>query len=1038
MSSYGPRFFKSAPSPRLRLSRGIRKSSKGGGKDDRTKEIVQKENLAPTRPRSLRALTQRPKSKRQEQTSHRKISLPKRPPLTISLPKRPPLTSAHGESHVDLLAANFSEQPGGEPDPPVPYDVLATEHRTLRLKHVKLTKKLQQAQDAQVQASIQSGVGRMHIEGLERELQKAREELAEQQKINQTLVEQQEKSKAKHKARQEELQKLKSQNERMTIALSRSEQRIEELRKSLLSTHALYKAKDKHGTDDGDVKVAPALCKKKSVSSWDPAKDQKIAELETALDKQSQELKERRTQVWELTASLDRSQESVKKLESRIQDLEQVKSRPRSRPRPRPGNLLYHPVLASAEPSPFKADEKAWSPDKPGAGCEREPSPVKVDQMAWSPDKPGAACKEGKEALQTASDAMQIEGKGEAPCATLTSIDQATLDYLSSVSNSMQASIAKACGPKEDTTSSFNLPGAISTSSACGPMEDTTSSYNLPGYISTSSSRCISTSNSPLSITPRKPPEAKDRPSSTRCDLDLPANSPIAAHNQQVNLLLAKLRSTPDENQLHQGKQAKELNFSSTGELKNKGELVSELVHFHSPHSEKGQAQSPDNEEGKELSADEEEGKLSDDFVPSLVGRPASKHAPQEAASPVAPSLPSSSEPQPSASPRSIRRRSSMPSLRHAASLPASSFFSRRKSRLMRGDSFPRRKSLLMRGDSFPSAQPSSKSQPGTPKSPKQSIFSTRGSSKETPMELQTAKPNAPRAGARITNAMMLLRRLQHRRTSLERSESSPSQTSRKAFSASEPAIDVAASAAKVASGSPAAKAGSVEEKPSKRLDGGTYTGDIVDGKAHGWGTWIHPEHGSYEGEFQHDYRHGHGTFYYRRKNRDAFAYIDGAKFVGSWKKGNCHGNGVLAFKDGSVYEGKFQDSLKHGRGMYKWPNGSSYEGNYNHGVEVGPGIMVYPDKTKYIGQWNRTMNGHWHGIGVFFYADGRKFSGSFVNNVKHGLGTLSYPDDKRRQGEWVNGKLHGPVVVTYPDGRVLNETWLNGKKAGSNTQGHT
>ena len=80
------------------------------------------------------------------------------------------------------------------------------------------------------------------------------------------------------------------------------------------------------------------------------------------------------------------------------------------------------------------------------------------------------------------------------------------------------------------------------------------------------------------------------------------------------------------------------------------------------------------------------------------------------------------------------------------------------------------------------------------------------------------------------------------------------------------------------------------------QIDGGTYTGGVVDGRAHGQGTWTHPE---------------------------------GYQYVGQFKDDNLHGRGALTAADGNKYVGEFKDNKMHGQGTYTWPNGDRYVGEW-------------------------------------------------------------------------------------------------------------
>ena len=103
------------------------------------------------------------------------------------------------------------------------------------------------------------------------------------------------------------------------------------------------------------------------------------------------------------------------------------------------------------------------------------------------------------------------------------------------------------------------------------------------------------------------------------------------------------------------------------------------------------------------------------------------------------------------------------------------------------------------------------------------------------------------------------------------------------------------------------------------QIDGGTYTGEVVDGRAHGQGTWTHPEGYKYAGQFKDDKFHGQGTL----------TLSDGNKYVGQFKDDSLHGQGALTAADGNKYVGEFKDNKMHGQGTYTWPNGDRYVGEW-------------------------------------------------------------------------------------------------------------
>jgi len=124
--------------------------------------------------------------------------------------------------------------------------------------------------------------------------------------------------------------------------------------------------------------------------------------------------------------------------------------------------------------------------------------------------------------------------------------------------------------------------------------------------------------------------------------------------------------------------------------------------------------------------------------------------------------------------------------------------------------------------------------------------------------------------------------------------------------------------------------------------------------------------------------------------------YPSGSRYIGEWKDGKEHGQGIFIWADGEEYIGQWMNGKKHGRGTYTYPSGS-----------------------KYVGQW---MNGKKHGQGTYTYPSGAKYVGEYQNGVRRGRGTYTYPSGAKIVGEWANGELNGYAVEYNADGTILKQ----------------
>ena len=78
-----------------------------------------------------------------------------------------------------------------------------------------------------------------------------------------------------------------------------------------------------------------------------------------------------------------------------------------------------------------------------------------------------------------------------------------------------------------------------------------------------------------------------------------------------------------------------------------------------------------------------------------------------------------------------------------------------------------------------------------------------------------------------------------------------------------------------------------------------------------------------YDGEWDDDLMHGHGTY----------KYTSGAVYQGQWVKGKQHGFGKIQYPDGSGYEGSWVNNLMHGEGIYTDSEQIRWEGIYVNGT---------------------------------------------------------------------------------------------------------
>ena len=217
------------------------------------------------------------------------------------------------------------------------------------------------------------------------------------------------------------------------------------------------------------------------------------------------------------------------------------------------------------------------------------------------------------------------------------------------------------------------------------------------------------------------------------------------------------------------------------------------------------------------------------------------------------------------------------------------------------------------------------------------------------------------------------------------------------------------------------------------------YAGQMRGGLKDGYGKLLNDEF-YYEGGFKRNLPTGYGILIH--KNGDfyegtrpstgnlvdgkasgygEFVTADATVYKGYWRDDKQNGQGEEVTADGSSYVGEFRDGVKSGQGKIIWSDGGIYEGGFLNGTLEGFGKYKWPDGREYEGGWKA---GEMHGQGVFVWPDGRKYAGEYLNNKKNGLGVFSWKEGKAITCNWKEGIRSGEGTIRYPDGREIKKNF--------------
>ncbi len=104
-------------------------------------------------------------------------------------------------------------------------------------------------------------------------------------------------------------------------------------------------------------------------------------------------------------------------------------------------------------------------------------------------------------------------------------------------------------------------------------------------------------------------------------------------------------------------------------------------------------------------------------------------------------------------------------------------------------------------------------------------------------------------------------------------------------------------------------------------------------------------------------------------------------------------------------------------------------EGNCRSGY----GVFRFANGDKYVGSWS---NGQPHGQGKYYFASRERYEGDFRYGKFDGTGTMYYPDGAYYTGGWTKNLKNGKGKLYRTNGTITEGSWANGKYSGGNTSG--
>ncbi len=244
---------------------------------------------------------------------------------------------------------------------------------------------------------------------------------------------------------------------------------------------------------------------------------------------------------------------------------------------------------------------------------------------------------------------------------------------------------------------------------------------------------------------------------------------------------------------------------------------------------------------------------------------------------------------------------------------------------------------------------------------------------------------------------------------------------------------------------------------------GDKYVGEFKNGLLHGLGGLYFSNGDRYIGNWVKQHREGGGRFTFadgseyignfladQFQGKGTMTYSNGNRYEGMWAEGKPNGEGIFEYANGDSYEGDMMAGRMSGRGTMYYADGSHYEGEWKEGKRHGMGAMHYPDRENISGQWqNDQYLADWgslaftgdtsllrncntvncaEGKGKYYYRDGTKYVGDFLNGQPQGIGTVFYPGGDRYDGGWRSNEPQGTGVMHYASGKSIGAIWDRGQ----------
>jgi hypothetical protein len=229
-----------------------------------------------------------------------------------------------------------------------------------------------------------------------------------------------------------------------------------------------------------------------------------------------------------------------------------------------------------------------------------------------------------------------------------------------------------------------------------------------------------------------------------------------------------------------------------------------------------------------------------------------------------------------------------------------------------------------------------------------------------------------------------------------------------------------------------------------KKMRDGYWTGNLKMFKPHGKGVYEYFNGDKYEGTFSEGKRQTDS----KGDNRKAkFTWANGAKYVGQFFAGRCHGEGRLWFPDGTKFfsQNWNKDVVK--LESFEFDNGDVYSGEistWKLQTLHDTGCLKVKNGDVYTGHFSNNL---FNGVGEYQCRSGDFYKGTFVDGSPGPMGSRgengpgeghsTFPNGDVYYGEFDSGVPHGKGQLRFADGDVVEAEFDRGRWTGTHIYGN-